>query len=164
MKVNFKVKITEKEMYSFLLNNYYRKPMSIVMFIFGLVCFGVAVYTYGDVELMSTCLLIILGALYTVIQPILLWKNAKKQIAKNPVYRNELEYSFDETGITSSQGELTTTMKWEELWKAKDYGKLAVIYIYVNNGIILPKAAMGEQYNQFVELVAAHIPSNLKKK
>ena len=42
------------------------------------------------------------------------------------------------------------------------YGRIVVIYITVNNGIILPKAAIGSQYEEFVKLVRAHLPGRLK--
>ena len=76
MKVEFNVRITRKEMYLFLLNNTYRKPMGIIMFIFGIGCFVVAGLTCRQMGLQSTLLLILLGSIYTIIQPIMLWKNA----------------------------------------------------------------------------------------
>ena len=42
MKVEFKVKLTRKEMFAFLINNAYRKPMGVVLFLFGIGCFVVA--------------------------------------------------------------------------------------------------------------------------
>jgi hypothetical protein len=44
-----------------------------------------------------------------------------------------------------------------------DYGKVVIIYITVNNGIILPKAAIGSQYGEFVKLAGEHLPGRLKK-
>lgn len=162
MKIEFNVKLTRKEMFAFLINNAYRKPMGVILFIFGIACFVIAGMTYEQMGLQSTLLLILLGSIYTIIQPVMLWKNAGRQISKNPVYRNELCYSFDESGITVSQGENVTNKSWEECYKAADYGKIVVIYIMVNNGIILPKAAIGEQYGEFVKLVGRHLPGRLK--
>lgn len=164
MKITFSVRITRREMFSFLMNNAYRKPMGVILFLFGIGCFVVAAVTSADMDLKSTLLLILLGSLYTIIQPIMLWRSANRQVKKNPVYRDELLYSIDDSGITVSQGESTTFKKWEECYRAKDYGKLAVIYITVNNGVILPKEAIGDKYNDFVEIVKEHIPSNLKRK
>ena len=117
MKVEFNVRITRKEMYLFLLNNTYRKPMGIIMFIgiediIGFIC--------RKMGLQSKLLIILLGSIYTIIQPIMLWKNAGRQVKKNPVYQNELRYEFDDTGITVSQGENVTSKKWEECYKAVD--------------------------------------------
>lgn len=161
MKINFNVKLTVKEMYLFLLNNAYRKPMGVILFLFGIACYVVAAITFKEMDITSILLLILLGSIYTIIQPIMLWKSANKQIKKNPVYQNELEYSFDEKGITVSQGENTTFKPWEECWKAKNYGSIVVIYISVNNGIILPKSAIGSQYEDFAKLIKEHLPSNL---
>lgn len=162
MKVTFNVKLTEKEMYSFLMNNTYRKPMGVIMFLFGIACFVVAAITFKDMDTRSILLLLLLGSLYTIIQPIMLYKNARKQIAKNPVYANELTYCIDDTGVEVSQGDNSTKKTWEEFWKACDFGKIVVIYIAVNNGIILPKAAIGDAYPQFKQIVNAHIRGKLR--
>ena len=53
MKVEFKVKLTRKEMFSFLINNAYRKPMGVIMFLFGIGCYVVAALTYSQMELYS---------------------------------------------------------------------------------------------------------------
>lgn len=162
MKVEFKVKLTRKEMFTFLINNAYRKPMGVISFLFGIGCFAVAGITCRQMGLQSTLLLILLGSIYTIIQPIMLWKSAGRQIAKNPVYKEELSYSFDDKGITVSQGESVTAKGWEECYKVADYGKVVIIYITVNNGIILPKAAIGSQYGEFVKLAGEHLPGRLK--
>ncbi len=162
MKIEFKVKLTRKEMFSFLINNAYRKPMGVIMFLFGIGCYVVAALTYSQMELYSILLLILLGSIYTIIQPVMLWRNAGRQIARNPVYKEELNYCFDEKGITVSQGGSVTSKNWDECYKAADYGRIVVIYITVNNGIILPKAAMGGQYEEFAKLVRAHLPGRLK--
>lgn len=162
MKVEFKVKLTRKEMFSFLINNAYRKPIGVIMFPFGIGCYVVAALTYSQMEPYSILLLILLGSIYTIIQPVMLWRNAGRQIAKNPVYKAELNYCFDEKGITVSQGGSVTSKNWDECYKAADYGRIVVIYITVNNGIILPKAAIGSQYEEFVKLVRAHLPGRLK--
>ena len=163
MKVEFKVKLTRNEMFTFLIKNAYRKPMGVISFLFGIGCFAVAGITCRQMGLQSTLLLILLGSIYTIIQPIMLWKSAGRQIAKNPVYKEELSYSFDDKGITVSQGESVTAKGWEECYKVADYGKVVIIYITVNNGIILPKAAIGSQYGEFVKLAGEHLPGRLKK-
>lgn len=162
MKVEFKVKLTRKEMYSFLMNNAYRKPMGVILFLFGIGCYVVAGMTFSQMGIQSTLLLILLGSIYTIIQPVMLWRSAGRQIGKNPVYKDELNYCFDDNGITVSQGESVTSKKWDECYKAADYGRIVVIYITVNNGIILPKAAIGSQYSEFVKLVNSHLPGRLK--
>lgn len=149
-------------MFSFLLNNNYRKPMGIILFIFGIACYIIAALTYKDMGLYSTLLLVLLGSLYTIFQPILLKRNANIMVSRNPVYNLPLHYDFDDKGVTVAQGEESTFKPWDEMWKARDFGKIAVIYIAVNNGIILPKEAIGTQYPQFKELVKKHLPSNLK--
>ena len=69
----------------------------------------------------------------------MLWRNAGRQIAKNPVYKAELNYCFDEKGITVSQGGSVTSKNWDECYKAADYAVLAGFVVLTAGIIVLKK-------------------------
>ena len=97
-------------------------------------------------------------------------EHAAVNSARLDLYDYTADYALEECrtadckkGITVSQGESVTAKGWEECYKVADYGKVVIIYITVNNGIILPKAAIGSQYGEFVKLAGEHLPGRLKK-
>ena len=166
MKAQFKVNINVKDMYTFLMNNTYRKFSGIIWIVFSLTVVGIAIYTWGDVKLVNSILLIVLASLYTVIHPIILWLKAKAQIKNNDYFKQTLDYTADSKGIKVSQGEESTMIKWDEMWKAVRYGGDVVVYVSTIRAFILPIRCMGDQYNNFVEAATQGLGSKcrLRKK
>ncbi len=151
MQTEFKVNITVKDMFCFQMNNTYRKLTGIIWIIFSIVVIGVVIYTWGDVKILNSILLIAVASLYTVVNPILLYLRAKAQVKNNDYFNNELSYKTDSNGIIVSQGTESTTIKWNEMWKAVKYGDIVVVYVTTIRAFILPIRCIGEQYNNFVQ-------------
>ena len=152
MKVEFDVKISAKDLFLFLFNNSYRKFTGVLMALFSLGCIGVVIYTWGDIPVPNTILLIALAAFYLVFNPLILFSKAKRQIKNNDYFNNVLTYEADEKGITVRQGEEKVSVKWEEMWKTVRYGNIVVVYVTTIRAFILPVESMGDQYNTVVEL------------
>ena len=152
MKVEFDVKISAKDLFLFLFNNSYRKFTGVLMALFSLGCIGVVIYTWGDIPVPNTILLIALAAFYLVFNPLILFSKAKRQIKNNDYFNNVLTYEADEKGITVRQGEEKVSVKWEEMWKAVRYGSIVVVYISTVRAFTLPVRCMGDKYNDFVEV------------
>ncbi len=166
MKAEFDVDIKVKDMYSFLLNNTYRKVSGIIWIIFSLIVAGVTVYTWGDVDISNSVLLIVLACLYTVINPVMLYLKAASQVKRNASFKQLLHYIVDDTGISISQGEEQARVNWDEMWKAVKYGQAVVVYVSNVRAFIFPIRCVGEQYDVLAELTAKGLGSrnHLRKK
>ena len=166
MKTEFSVNITEKDLFAFLMSNTYKKFTGVMWIVFSIVCVGIAIYTWGDVKIWNSIILIFAASFYTIINPILLYSKAKRQIKNNDYFNNELMYKTDSKGITVSQGAESTTIKWDEMWKAVKYGQIAVVYVTTIRAFILPIRCIGEQYNNFVDNASGGLGTrcHLKKK
>lgn len=117
MKTEFDVNISEKNMFVFLFNNTYRRVTGIIWIIFSIVIIGVTVYTWGDVKIQNSILMILLASLYTVINPLMLYSRARKQVRNNDYFANVLHYVVDEEGVKVSQNGQNASVKWDEVWK-----------------------------------------------
>lgn len=157
MKIEFDVNISEKNMFVFLLNNTYRRITGIIWVIFSAVIIGVTVYTWGDVKLQNSILMILLASLYTVINPVMLYSRAKKQVKNNDSFANVLHYTVDDEGVKVSQKGEKATVKWEEMWKIVRYGKELAAYVSTDRAFIWPLEDIGDKYNDLAELVQEHM-------
>ncbi len=166
MEVKIKTDITEKDMFCFLINNTYRKLSGIIWIVFSLIVVGVTIYTWGDVELSNSILLIVLASLYTIINPALLYLKAKKQVRKNESFTEPLYYTLNNNGITVSQNDSTAEIKWDEIWKTVKYGSQAVIYVSTIRAFILPDRCIGDNYNTLVDITSKALGNrnHLRKK
>lgn len=156
MKITFSVNLTEKDLYGFLLNNTYRRFTGAAWLIFSVIAAGAAVYTWGSVPLTNTLLLLALASLYTILNPIMLYAKARKQIRKNKDLEN-LEYTFTEKGVLIRQGDAEAENEWDTLWKAVNYGPLVVIYVTTVRAFILPVSAMEGQYENLSSLAKSRM-------
>lgn len=152
MKTEFDVNITAKDLFIFLFNNSYRKFTGILLMIFSIGCIGVVVYTWGDIKLANSILLLALALFYLVINPVILYNKAKNQVKNNEYFNKTLSYIIDTKGITVCQGDDKATSNWDEMWKAVKFGSVVVVYVTTIRAFILPIRCIGDKYNDFVDL------------
>jgi hypothetical protein len=153
MTVTFDVSMNAKELFKFSMNNTYRKVTGILWILFSIGAAFITVYTWGDVDISRSILMIVLASLFTVVNPLLTWMRVKLQVKTNKSFAKPLSYTVDENGITVSQDELSDSIKWDEIWKAVKYGKQIVVYITTVRAFIFPVNCVGEQYDALVTLL-----------
>lgn len=153
MEVSFDVDINAKDMYKFLMNSIYRKPIGIIWVLFSLVVVGVTVYTWGDVEYLHSALMILMASFYTVINPVMLYVKARRQIKRNGAFQNTLHYTVDGEGIRISQGDENAETAWENMWRAVRYGSQVVVYADASSAFIWPVRCMEDSYDRIVDIM-----------
>lgn len=108
---------------------------------------------------------LLLGVVVIAYTPLSLYLSAKKQIKLSPVFKEAITYTFTEEGLTSSQNQTTTEAPWNTMVKAVSTSKSIIIYTGRNRATILPKEAMGEQYENVLQMISTHMePSKVKIK
>lgn len=153
MELSFDTNVKEKELFKFSINNMYRKITGIIWILFSVAVIFVTVYTWGNVGIEKSILMIVLAALYTVINPVLLWVRAKGQVKRNESFQKPLHYMINETGITISQDDKSDKTKWTEMWKAVKYGNLVVVYVSTIRAFIIPIKDVADKFDTLVELL-----------
>lgn len=153
-ELKIEVKVTGKDMACFMLNNSYRKIFGVVSVLFSMVVIAITIYTWGDVVWYNSALLILLASLYIIINPLMLIFKAYRQVKNNACFADTLYYEFNDEGITVSQKDETSTIEWEKLWKAVNYGKVVVVYASTVSAFVLPTRCIGDRYNELVDCLS----------
>ena len=166
MSTEIKTNITAKDMYGFLINNTYRKLTGVIWIIFSLVVIVITILTWGKVEIMNSILMIVLASLYTVINPVMLYFKASRQVKNNASFKDTLVYRIDEQQISVTQGEEHAEVKWDEVWKVVKYGQSVIIYVSTVRAFILPMRCMDNEYDTLVDICFAKLGGrcHIKKK
>lgn len=168
LSVNMKVGY----MYSFLFQHLHRSLKGI----FG-VCISVAalvifVLSLGKGEdTTRLVILLIIGLLFTVVNPIMLLIRAQKQVLLSPIYKQPLQYTFSRKGMTVSQGDEEQSIEWNQILEVRKTPSVLIIYTSRNSGSILAFKEMGNQRREIEHLVAegckaagvTRIPAVMKK-
>ena len=161
MSVKFNVKMTEEYMYDFMLYHNYTHASGIVSVILGIVSLGTAISYIVASNVQYFCVWLMCAILLLIINPYTMKTRAKAQVQNTEMFQKPLEYEFTEAGITVRQDEAVATTTWDEVTKVIKTRKSVIIYLGRVRALIFPKACMGEQYEEVVNVVRTHLP--LKK-
>ncbi len=158
MKVKIEVLLKTKDMFAFLMNHTYSSISGFVGIILSACAFIAFVYSVDNPNMTIEYkgVLLVTGLLFTVIQPIMLYYKAGKQLKRNEFFKKPINYSFDEKNVIISQDEDKAEYTWEDVFKITSTKKLVILYLTGSRAFVLPKEAFGEQYSTFREIVYKH--------
>ncbi len=163
MTLKVEVQMTAKIMYNFMLHHTYTSLGGILMVCFGIVAVVVGVQSIGGGNSSSTLAYFMLGILFIIGNPIMLWNKAKQQVKRTPAFQKPLTYEFGEEGVTISQEKTSELIKWEQISKVSTTSTMALVYVSRVRAFILPKDAFKDQYADFVKMVSTNVePSKVK--
>lgn len=152
-QIKFQVKIGVKDLYHFLMVYNYKSVGGIFGVGLSLAClFGFFISWNGKWD-GSQVLLLLAGLLFTVIQPVMLWKKAMVQVLKNPVFKQPLEYALSEKGISIAQGEQESQLPWTSIIKVKADREQILLYTSRVNACIWPKKQLAEQEAEVLQFL-----------
>lgn len=145
MEVKAKVQLTTKEMYEFLMRHTYSSMSGFIGLILSIGGFIGFFYMLRMPNASPVYLgaLLVTGLLFTVVQPLMVLKNAKKQ-AK--LYEEDaLEYVISKKGIDVKQGDKTGFSKWDDVTKITSSKNIIIMYTTRVHAYVIPRAALGDQ-------------------
>lgn len=148
--VELDVKIGAGELYDYMLMHSYNSPAGIMGSALGAVMVVVGASK-------AEWIFVIAGIVLLLYLPWTLMIKSRQQAA-NPVFQEPLHYVLDESGITVSQGEVSTTQAWEDMVKAVSTNKSIIIYTSRVNATIIPKNQTGDLYSAVIEMISTHMP------
>lgn len=164
-EIKVEVKINVGDMYNFFIYHTYSRFSGAFSIIFGLGMFGIMAYTYGKVTFGQSILYGLFGIFFLVFNPMNFYARAYKQVKKSPAFQEPIFYTFNKEGITTSQKDESATVKWSDIQKVASSKRSIIIYASKVRANIIPKQAIGDNYNNLVELIKTNVePSKIKIK
>ena len=155
MEVKATVQLTVKELFGFLMQHTYSTVASFIGIVLSIGGFAGFFYMLGMPEVNPFYLgaLFATGMLFTVVQPIMLYSKAKKQVKKNAETNQPLQYTISKTGIGVTQGELSAFSNWEEIVKVTSTKTLVMLYTSRIHAYVIPKKDVAEKLDEFKQLI-----------
>ena len=149
--LEFDIKITDKELYDYMMAHSYAGGAGILGS-----CLGALMFLVGLMN--SQWIYVICGVVLLLYLPVNLRVKSKQQILNNPVFKEALHYTLDEQGITISQGEQSQSQKWEDMYKAISTSKSIIVYTSKVNATIFPRKQMGADTVKVIQMISTHMP------
>lgn len=110
-----------------------------------------------NIASLSFRVLMILGcSLFTVIQPLLVYRRAKKQASGMD---QNMEIYFDDYGVHVKSGEQTSDAPWNTIKKVSKKPTMIIIFSNTTHGFVMSNRVLGQQKEEFY----AYVISKMKK-
>ena len=148
-----RVNMTAKEIFDFSMYNSYHCFSGVIGVFLSLCALGGAIFCIGRSSVINVVLLLIVASMFTVIQPLMIYLKSNKQAERNKSVGGYLEYTFDDDGITVTDGNVTDTIKWEIILKISNTSKLVLLYTTRMRAFIIPKKSVEGDFEQFKNFV-----------
>lgn len=151
------------QLYRFNLYHCYHSFNGTFSIILGVVCIAYALVFYNRIVPARAILLIVLGLIFWIYNPISLYMRSKSRFMTNDVLGEPMDYCFTHSGISLSQKEVTEEIKWESIYKIQETKESLLVYITSRHANIIPKESIGEQYAQVCEYIRTYATNSIVK-
>lgn len=152
-EIHFDVDLTTKELFCFSMRHTYCSISGVFGLFISLGSWLICVMRYRELETSALAALIIIGFLFTVVQPLMLYSKAVTQKKRNDDIHEALHYCVHEEGITVSQGEQKVEIHWYDIRKQVQSASGVYLYMSPVRAFIFPKAQLGEQYETVCSMI-----------
>lgn len=149
--LEYDVKITDKELYDYMMVHSYNSASGILGSCLGGLMVVVALMN-------GQWIYLICGVVLLLYLPFNLKIKSKQQVLNNPAFKESLHYVLDEEGITISQGEQSQSQKWSDMYKAISTSKSIIVYTSKVSATIFPRKQLGEDVVKVIEMICTHMP------
>jgi len=154
----FDIKITKEDLSSFLIYHNYTHFNGLFGIAVSIVAIAYLIFNFNHLEITTMAVLVIIGLLYTVVNPLMLRQRAVRQIDK--VFALPITYELKAETFTLVQGDQKAEFLWKDVTKIKDNGRLMIIYVSKVRGFIWPKDQLGENYREIVEILRKNVDAD----
>ncbi len=138
------IKMTYRALLSYVLNTNYRSVAGIFSLTLSLVSIVVLILFFGQISTRSKMILLFVGLLFTVINPLLLAFRTFKQFKLSPSYKKPLSYTFGDEGIKIEQGEQTVDLTWNMIIRLLMTDYMIAIYTNRVHAFVIPLEELGK--------------------
>lgn len=157
MKTEFDIQLHTIDMYRYNLYHTYTTASGYLAILISFIAFAAAVRKWGEVSLSQTVLYVALGVILLVYTPLTLYLRSKQQVQGSPVFKNVLHYTVDDIGVTTSQGEMSSTLAWEQVYRVVATKHNILVCINPRNAFIIPREQVVKEYDAIRTIAQQHL-------
>lgn len=154
------VKMTFKALYSYVLNTNYRSYAGVIGLVISFGAIGLLIANWSGFGTGQRAMLIIIGLVFTVINPLSLGFKTYQQLKLSPSHKIPLDYTFSSDGITVSQGEVTQLIQWDMICRIMLTKHMVAVYTSRIHAFVIPLTELGEDKGRILTAMVSFTANN----
>ena len=147
------IKITEKDMADFILRHNYSSPSGWIGVLISIAAIVLLIVRFDVMDMTTRLAMIVIGALFIVVNPILLVSKAKKQVRNNPMFATPITYILSDDVIAIEQNSEQLTIPWTDIRIVKGSQKAIVVYVTRVRALLWPMTQIEAQHDDILKLL-----------
>lgn len=157
------VNMTFPALYSYVLNTNYRSAAGVMSLFISIACLAVAIVKWDVLQTNQRVGYILVGCLFTVVNPLLLAFKTYRQLKLSVSYKLPLTYTFSDKGVTISRGEEQQEMGWDMICRILMTGSILAIYTSRVHAFVIPLSELGDDKGKIIASVVQFSAANNPK-
>ncbi len=152
MKLKFDIKITEKELFAFNLEQAYKGIQGVVSIVFGIIIIAAVIFSAIKGNAANVIMYIVVGLIVLLYVPVSLKGRVKISMKSNEVFTKPLHFTIDEKQIGVSQGKEAATLPWEDVYRFVANDRRILIFSNRKNAYIMSKEQLGDNFDKLKDI------------
>ncbi|WP_291635330.1 YcxB family protein [Clostridium sp.] len=154
MKYKFTYQTTAFDLWQLSMYSIYSSIVGVCNIIFTVAMFLLSIRFWGDVNSFIKIGLILVICLFTVIQPAVVYRRARRQLRAVP---HDMEIGFDDNGIHVKTENQSSDLKWNTIKGVSKKPSMIVVFSTTKHGFVLTNKVLGKQKKAFYNYVVSKI-------
>lgn len=154
------VKMTFKALYSYVINTNYRSYAGIIGLVISFGALIILVMNWNGFATVQKTMLIIIGLVFTVINPLSLAFKTYQQLKLSPSHKVPLDYTFSSEGITVKQGDVEQLIKWDMICRIMMTKHMVAVYTSRIHAFVIPLSELGEDKGRILTAMVSFTANN----
>ncbi|NQD68452.1 YcxB family protein [Bacillus haikouensis] len=126
------------------------------------------IFNFGDmaaVLLISSTVSVCIAVMIFLYAKVIIRVKATREYKSDQLIKNELIYTFSDTGIHQKRGRSINDIDWNEIAAIKEHHSMFLIYVSRNKAMIIPKRFFesDEEIKQFKKMINKNVTSEKNK-
>lgn len=123
-----------------------------LLFTFAMI--GLSIKFWGDMNSLIKIVMMVASSLFTVIQPLAIYKRARKQ---TDALSNNMTMVFDDQGIHINNHTKRSHIEWRKVRGVSKKANMIIIFSTTTQGFILTNKMLGQEKEAFYHYVTSKI-------
>lgn len=153
--IEIDVQLDKKTLNRFLIRNNFLRTGGVIGLLISLAAIVGLIVFWGEFGTAQRVILIFLGLMFTVIQPVSLLFKGWEQL-KRGAFREPFHYKFSEKGIEVTNIAGTAEVEWNSVRRAIVTKEAFYIYMNAVSAFIIPRAECKEEYIEIAKMLKEH--------
>ncbi len=150
MNLELDYKIDPLEMTLMSLKGIYSTIVGVVNVVFTFASIALLVRFWGDLGLVIKIGLIICSLAFPILQPLILYNRAKKQLSK---INESTKIRFDYKGFHITLNQNMSSIAWNKVKRVSKNNRAIVIYVSDTEGYVLSKKLLGDNFQSLYDFI-----------